>query len=463
MKGRVLVIDDDEASCELVRAIFAPQGVDVFTAHDAREGRAAAVRDRPDVVLLDLHLPDADGLSVLESLQAADAQLPVIVVTASRDVRPAIEATKLGAFDYLTKPIEPDDIIAPVRRALEARALRREVEELRRGAPPSNLAHLMGPSERVRQLDTQVNLVAASTFTVLILGETGTGKELIAQAIFERSDRRSRSYVALDCGAIPEALIESELFGHERGAFTGAERRREGRFRVADGGTCFLDEIGNLPMNLQVKLLRVLESREVQAVGAEQTTSVDIRFVAATNRDLKARAAQGDFRDDLYYRLAQYVIDVPSLRERPDDIAYLAHRFFEEVRIELRRPAEGIVPDALALLRGHPWPGNVRELRNVIRNAVLHTTGLAVTVAAVKAALGGAAAEASVPVPAPTGASLKEIANRAAGAAERLAIVNALRASGGNKTRAARALQTDFKTLHVKIKQLGITPDDLRS
>ena len=462
MTGRILVIDDDEPSRELVRTIFRPHGLEVLAAPDGKTGLEMTGREHPQVVLLDLRLGDLDGLDVLERLHTAEPGLPVVMMTASRDVKPAVRATQLGAFDYLTKPIDHDEVVVVVRRALETYSLRTEVEELRRQVQSTapTLASLMGPSAAVKRIGEQVDVVAASNFTVLILGETGSGKELVAQAVFQRSERRRRPFVALDCGAIPETLLESELFGHERGAFTGADRRKQGRLTVADGGTCFLDEIGNLPMTLQVKLLRVLESQEVQAVGAERPTRIDVRFVAATNHDLQDQAARGTFRSDLYFRLAQYTIALPPLRERPDDIAYLAQRFFDEAKVELRRPIEAILPAAMELLRGHPWPGNVRELRNVVRLAVLNTTALGLGPDAIRAALGIRVAEGA---PAPAGASLKEVAERAATAAEREAIVAALRANGGNKTQAARALKTDPKTLHVKIKALGVRPSDFGS
>jgi two-component system nitrogen regulation response regulator GlnG len=319
----------------------------------------------------------------------------------------------------------------------------------------------MGPSPQIQEVIAQVGRVAASTFTVLILGETGTGKELVAQAIHQQSDRRKKPFIALDCGAIPEHLLESELFGHEKGAFTGADRRKAGRFQVAEGGTCFLDEIGNLPLMLQAKLLRVLESHEVQPVGAERASPIDIRFVAATNHDLQAKVADGTFRADLYFRLAQYTIALPPLRQRPDDLAHLARRFLAETSFELRRPVQALLPPALELLQRHDWPGNVRELRNVIRRAVLQTDGLEINPAHLRAGLNDVALDATPATPpAIAGRPLKDIADQAARTAEREAIEGTLRATKGNKSQAARALQTDYKTLHVKMKHLGIRARD---
>jgi DNA-binding NtrC family response regulator len=385
------------------------------------------------------------------------------MLTASREIKTAVRATQLGAFDYLTKPIDDDELVATVRRALDARALHLEVEDLRTRVSRNEadqLAFEMGSSASVRDLLEQIAAVAKSNLSVLIVGETGTGKELVAQAIHRQSDRRRQPFIALDCGAIPELLLESELFGHERGAFTGAERRRAGHFQLATGGTCFLDEIGNLPLTLQAKLLRVLESREVRPVGAERATTVDVRFVAAANEDLQPRAHDGRFRADLYFRLAQYTIAVPPLRQRSEDLAYLAQRFLDEASVELRTPVHQLVPAAIEMLRRHDWPGNVRELRNVVRQAVLRSDGLAIKPTDLRALLTSTPTPASGAIKGTRMQSLKEIAADATRTAERDAISDALRATKGNRSRAANLLQTDYKTLLRKIRQLGIRVRD---
>jgi two-component system response regulator HydG len=460
----LLVIDDDPASCRLVKAIFKPEGIEVSAAHDGPAGLAHAERHRPDLVLLDLHLPRLGGLDVLQRLHAAAPTLPVVMLTAHHDVKTAVRATQLGAFAYLTKPVNDEELVVVVKRALKTAALEQEVAELRRKTDEGSwLAELMGASPEIQQVIDQVKIVAASGFTVLVLGETGAGKELVAQAIHRQSERRTRSFSAIDCGAIPEQLLESELFGHEKGAFTGADRRREGRFQLAEGGTFFLDEVGNLPLHLQAKLLRVLESRQVQAVGASGSAPMNVRFVAAANQDLQARVASGDFRADLYFRLAQYTIALPALRQRTADIAFLARRFLDEASIELRRPLAQIGTEAIELLAAYPWPGNVRELRNVIRQAVLQADGV-VRPQALRALLGRGEDRPAVQKPSlPAGLPLREIAARAAEAAERHAICETLRATQGNKSQAAKALQTDYKTLHVKLKRLGIRARDFAS
>jgi DNA-binding NtrC family response regulator len=387
------------------------------------------------------------------------------MLTGSMDVKNAVRAIQLGAFNYLTKPMNRAEVVIVVRRAQETSAMRRELEQLRRQAgklATDTLTSQMGSSAAIQRVVEQVSLVAATPFTVLVFGETGTGKELVSQAVHRLSDRCTRPFVALDCGAIPDALLESELFGHEKGAFTGAERRKEGRFRLAEGGTCLLDEIGNLPLNLQAKLLRVLESGQVQSVGAERATPMDVRFVAASNLDLQERVERGAFRSDLYFRLAQYAIRLPPLRERTDDIPFLTRRFVEEAATDLRRPIECVKPAALDVLTAYTWPGNVRELRNVIRQAVLRTRGLTIDADIVQTLI-GETRRASPPESATVaGATLREISAHASSAAERHAICDALRAASGNKSAAARALKTDYKTLHVKIKNLAITPGDWR-
>jgi DNA-binding NtrC family response regulator len=461
MAGSLLIIDDDDANCQLIKAIFRAEDMDVAVEHDGQSGIDRARAEPPDVILLDLRLPGLDGLEVLARLKQQVPALPVVMLTAHQDLKTAVRATQLGAFDYLTKPFHNEEVVVVVRRALQTRALELEVEDLRRqlGAG-GGLAIQMGPSQKVRDLVEQVRTVAGTSFTVLVVGDTGSGKELVAQAIHRESERRAQPFVAIDCGAIPEQLLESELFGHEKGAFTGAERKKKGRFQLAQGGTFFLDEVGNLPMNLQAKLLRVLESRQVQPVGADRSAVLDVRFVAATNHDLQARAAEGQFRVDLYFRLAQYTITLPALKDRPADIAYLSHRFLAEASVELRRPVQQIVPNALELLEAHPWPGNVRELRNVIRQAVLMTKDLMIGRDVVRALLGKPGAARHLVGSTRASASLREVAAEAAEAAERGAISEALRFARGNKSQAARALDTDYKTLHLKMKRFGIRGRD---
>ncbi len=457
----MLVVDDDPASCRLVQALFEAEGFEVSAAHDARGGLSRAEKGDFEIVILDLHLPDGDGIDVLKRLREGDPNLPVILLTGHADVKTAVQAIKLGASHYLTKPMDAEEVVLVVRRALETRALKHEVEDLRRLVDDGAiLATQMGPSDQVATIVEQVRIVAATAFSVLVQGETGTGKELVAQAIHRLSDRRGKLFMAIDCGAIPETLLESELFGHEKGAFTGADRRKEGRFRSAEGGTVFLDEVGNLPLALQAKLLRVLESRQLQAVGSAKVTPMDVRFLAATNDDLQARVTAGKFRTDLYFRLAQYTISLPPLRTRPSDIGHLARRFLGEVSVELRRPVHEIAPDAIAALEQHPWTGNVRELRNVVRQAVLEARDVVLRRVHLQKLLGSRGEPGAAGRDASPGRVLKKVAEGAARDAEQRLIREVLRETGGNKSRAAKILCTDYKTLHLKMKALGIRAQD---
>jgi DNA-binding NtrC family response regulator len=461
---RLLLIDDDLVAGRLVSAMFAPESVEVATAGTGADGLLAVKRFDPQVVVLDLRLPDVGGLDVLQKLQSERPSLPVVILTGQIDVKTAVRAMQLGAFHYLTKPIDRDELVLVVRRALERSALLSEVRSLRREVrPTAELARLMGPSTQIRRLIEQVEQVAPTDLTVLIFGETGTGKELVTQAIHRQSPRAAQPLIAVDCGAIPETLIESELFGHEKGAFTGAGERRRGRFHLAEGGTLFLDEAANLPLTLQPKLLRVLESREVHPVGGSKESAVDVRIIAATNVPLHSGSRAGQFREDLYYRLAQFPIRLPPLRERRDDIPHLVRRFVAEIGLELKSPIEEITADALERLAAHDWPGNARQLRNVVREAVVRSTGWRVGGALIASLLSGDAADLTpmtAPAALPSGASLRQIAERAAQSAERYAICAALRQAGGNKSAVAKRLHTDTKTLYTKIRRLAITVAD---
>ncbi len=371
----VLVVDDDQAVRESFRLILE----DEFEVVDVPDGPRALEIARStsvDLVLLDIRLPDMDGIEVLERLKAIDEQIEVVLVTAVKTVKTAVAAMKLGAFDYLTKPFEEDDLLAVVRRALERRALEREVVFLR-----SELARrydeeeIVGQHVEMQKIYRLIAQVARTTTTVLITGESGTGKELIARAIHRQGPRRDRPFVAVNPGAVPETLIESELFGHEKGAFTGAYQRKIGKFEMAQGGTLFLDEIGTLKADLQVKLLRVLQEREIERVGGTHPIKIDVRIVAATNADLKAAINSDGFRRDLYYRLNVVAITVPPLRERRQDIPALAERFIRRYNDEFGKRVGGLSSDALAALTDYSWPGNVRELQNVIERCVVLADG----------------------------------------------------------------------------------------
>jgi DNA-binding NtrC family response regulator len=351
-------------------------------------------------------------------------------------------------------------LILTLERAVERHRLHSRIEELKRQGQGSTLAERMGGSPAIALVIQQVAQVAESNFTVLVQGETGTGKELVARAIHQQSPRRQSPFVAVDCGAIPETLVESELFGHERGAFTGAQARREGHFQLAKGGTLFLDEIGNVPLATQAKLLRALEQREVHPLGGARAVTVDARIIAATNSELEESVKAGRFRADLYYRLSEFTIALPPLRSRREDIMHLSQRFLDEVSMELRRPVRRISDEAMQVLLHHDWPGNVRELRNVVRKAALLATDV-VTPEHIPALSASAPAHARAGAePVGEDLSLREVAELAAVQAEREIIRHALESTKGNKSQAARLLRTDYTTLHAKMKRYGISARD---
>jgi two-component system nitrogen regulation response regulator GlnG len=409
------------------------------------------------VVLLDVSMPAMSGLELLRRLKAIAPSVPVIMLTAHQDVQTVVEAMRHGAFDYLAKPCDPDAIAIAVTRAAEHQRLLTEVQALRSALSEGiGLRELMGPSAAVGAIVQQVDQVARSNFTVLVQGETGAGKELVARAIHRQSANRRGPFVPVDCGAIPDALVESELFGHEKGAFTGADQKKPGQFLLAHGGTLFLDEVVNLPAAAQAKLLRVLQDRQVRPLGSVRPAPVDVRVIAAANLPLVDEVAKGRFRQDLYYRLSEFTIHVPPLRERREDVLPLAQRFLVETGMELSRAVRGFSDAAVARLAAYEWPGNVRELRNAVRRAVLVSAEVVDAGVLFPSRREGAGDPPSGAGVWTRGLSLKEVAEQATALAEGQAIRTALEQAGGNKSEAARLLRTDFKTLHTKMRLRGI-------
>jgi DNA-binding NtrC family response regulator len=375
IRPTILVVDDDPGLRDSFRLILEDE-YEVLDVPDGAQALDIVRSCQVDLVLLDIRLPGMDGLEVLERIKALDEQLDVILITAVKTVRTAVSAMKLGALDYLTKPFDEEEVLAVIRRALEKRALEREVVFLRSElARRDDLYEMIGQSADMRRLYGLVAQVARTTATVLITGESGTGKELLARAIHRQGPRRDRPFVAVNPAAIAETLMETELFGHERGAFTGAYQRKLGRFELAQGGTLFLDEIGTLRPEMQAKLLRALQEREIERVGGTHTVKLDLRIIAATNSDLKQAVASQTFREDLYYRLNVVQITMPTLRDRRDDIGSLAHHFVRRYRQQFAKQIGGVAPDALEALADYSWPGNVRELQNVIERCVALADG----------------------------------------------------------------------------------------
>jgi DNA-binding NtrC family response regulator len=373
--AHLLLIDDDAVFVpEQVRAAFPPPTYRVTVVESGSQGIECVRQAAPDVVLLDVHLPDRPGLEVYRSIREVDARIPVIFITTAQTAETAIEAVKHGAFDYLHKPVDVDQLRRVVTDALEVARMRVPVMLAEAPARDADGA-LLGASPKMLEISKAIGRVAAQDVTVLITGESGTGKELVARAIYQHSARSKAPFLALNCAAIPENLLESELFGHERGAFTGADRRRIGKFEQCNGGTVLLDEIGDMPLALQAKILRLLQDQTFERLGGNETIRTDVRLIASTHRDLRRRAAEDKFRPDLYYRLGVFTIHLPPLRERVDDLPILVQHYLRRFSSELGREVREIAPDALARLRAYTWPGNIRELQSVLRQALLRASG----------------------------------------------------------------------------------------
>ena len=368
----LLVIDDEESVRYSFRRVFGAEGVHVLTAATAAEGLALFRDQSPDAVLLDLQLPDRNGLEVFREIHARDPRRPVVFITAHGTAETAIEAMKGGAFDYLVKPVDLERVSQVLDRAFEAARLMSVPAVL----PADDRAdRIVGRSPVMQEMCKAVGRLAPQDVNVLILGESGTGKELVARALYQHSKRAGRPFLAINCAAIPETLLESELFGHEKGAFTGADRRRVGKFEQCDGGTLFLDEIGDMAPALQAKMLRVLQDQHFERVGGHEMVQTDVRVLTATNQDLLKLAGEGRFRKDLYYRLSAVSVRVPPLRERLEDVSELAHFFLFRFDRELNLDLRGFAPEALEVLQSYSWPGNVRELQGVVKQAMLNASG----------------------------------------------------------------------------------------
>jgi two-component system NtrC family response regulator len=447
----ILLIDDDESLRRVVEYNLREDGYQVVTAADGRSGLQRFQESSVDLVLTDVRMPEMDGVEVMTHLKAMQPDLPVIVLTAHGTIDSAVEAMKVGAFDYLTKPFTRDQLKAAVRKALELGALASENRQLRQIVSERfSFASMIAGSRAMRAVTDTASRVAASDTTVLLEGESGTGKELLAKAIHVNSDRRRGPFVTVNCAAIPENLLESELFGHRRGAFTGAIADKQGKFEAANGGTIFLDEVGDLPLLLQVKILRVLQEREVDKVGATRPTRVDVRVIAATNRSLEKMTAGGSFREDLYYRLAVVSIRVPPLRERSDDIPLLVDHFLAKHAARLGRPRPAVDKAVYSAFNIHAWPGNIRELENVIERALVldrdGLLGLDDLPDRLKAS-GQRIGNLRIELP-DEGISLEDV--------ERDLLVAALEKHNWNQTRAAAYLNITRSTLLYRMQKFGL-------
>ena len=449
--ARILVVDDEAGIRQTLRSILEDEGHSVTAAADAVSGRALMASDGFDLVLLDVWLPDGDGLEILEELREADFRTPVIVISGHGNIDTAVKAMRIGAHDFLEKPLALNRVVVSVENALERNRLERQVRELSNRLDPER--QIIGDSPPMRRLKDELKLAARAESRILITGENGTGKELVARRVHGLSRRSDRVFVEVNCAAIPEELIESELFGHVKGAFTGASDNRRGRFEQADGGTLFLDEIADMSLNTQAKVLRVLEEQRFERVGGSSPIEVDVRVLAATNKNLETdELPAGRFREDLYFRLAVIPLHVPALRDRREDIPALVHHFLERFAAEAGRRPKAVDPRALERLVAYAWPGNVRELRNLSERLMIMALGPVVNEADLPPRVRGADAVAPVER---DYASLKE----ARETFERLYIERRLGAAGGNVSQTARDLGIDRRHLYRKLQAYGIDPE----
>ena len=450
---KILIVDDDAGLRKSVSLILLDAGYEVLTASDGEEGLATALIERPDLILCDVRMPKLDGLGFLDRHREAGIEGLVLMTTAYGSTDLAIQAMKRGAYDYLPKPFGADEVLLTIRKAEERESLRREVSRLRSEVrADARFGEIIARSPvMVRALELATK-VARHDASVFIMGPSGTGKELVARLIHREGERADRPFVAVNCGAIPETLLEAEFFGVMKGSFTGADRDRAGLFEAADGGTLFLDEVGELPVQLQVKLLRVLQDGEMRRIGGTETTTVDVRVVCATNRDIKEAIQEERFREDLYYRLAVVTISLPPLTERTEEIPDLAHHLLERHVQKLGVRVEGIEPSAMEVLLAYPWPGNVRELENVIERALVLADGPHLTVADLPEVVRSPAPDGSARGFRDDDLSVK----RQTAELESFLIQRALERTGGNRTEAAQLLELSPRALRYKINDYGL-------
>ncbi|WP_321295071.1 sigma-54 dependent transcriptional regulator [Marinifilum fragile] len=446
---RILIIDDDATICLMLQGLLKRKGFDADTVFSAGEAIKKLENETFDLVLSDFRLPDFDGLELLQKIKAMHPSVPVIIMTSYADIRTAVSAIKMGAFEYVTKPLNPDEILLLINSALEKAQEKQEAPQKKEKKKKPAIDFVRGESSSSLQIDQYIRLVAPTDMSVIIEGESGTGKEIAARRIHAESNRKGKTFVAVDCGALSTDLAGSELFGHVKGSFTGAITDKEGQFEAAKGGTLFLDEIGNLSYEIQVKLLRALQERKVRRIGSNKDIDVDVRIVVATNEDLALSVNNGDFREDLYHRLNEFKITVPALRNRDEDIVLFANYFLDLSNSELNKEIEKFSDEVLDKFRTYSWPGNLRELRNVVRRSVLLSQADQVEIISLPSEILNDQPKNDVVI---EGSNLKLIQ----AANEKELIISTLRKVNFNKSKAARLLNIDRKTLYNKIKQYGI-------
>jgi DNA-binding NtrC family response regulator len=465
----ILIIDDDDQLRKSFERLLREEGYDILAAPSGEAGLKVLHCRMPDLVILDMRLPGMNGFETFKAIQQIDSKLPVVIMTAYGTTETAIEATKLGAFDYILKPFDIPDMLSVIGQALEAGRFMRSPVDLNSTPDQFSREAIVGRSRPMQDLYKAIGRVSSTDATVLIRGESGTGKELVARAIYQHSQRAERAFLVINCVAIPETLLESELFGYEKGAFTGAAYRRVGKIEQANHGTIFLDEIGDMPFSIQAKILRLLEERSIERLGGRETIPVDVRIIAATNRDLEAALAQGRFREDLYYRLKVVTLGLPPLRERPGDVELLAEYFLARFAAQMGVDNPGITREALALLQDHPWPGNVRELANTLQKALIYNRGTPISAEVISQAISGKTSL----LHSASGPASEQILRQwirdglLSGTRENLfetsmdrfaslLISEALTLTGGNRSQCARLLGLSRPTLHARIEKYGL-------
>lgn len=464
----ILIIDDDDQLRKSFEKLLTEEGYAVQSAASGESGLALILKETPDLVILDMRLPGMNGFETFQAIHEIEPKLPVIIMTAYGTTETAIEATKMGAFDYILKPFDILDLLSQIRQALEASRFMRSPVDLNTSPEKSSGEALIGRSKPMQDVYKSIGRVSSTDATILVRGESGTGKELVARAVYHHSLRASKPFLVINCVAIPETLLESELFGYEKGAFTGASYRRVGKVEQANHGTLFLDEIGDMPFTIQSKILRLLQEKSIERLGGRETIPVDVRIIAATNRDLEAALAEGRFREDLYYRLKVVTIRLPSLRERAGDIPLLADYFLSRFAAEMGMTNPGITREALSMLSNYPWPGNVRELANTLQKCLIFNRGMPINPEIVSQAISGQA-----PGTGTTGDNADDVIRQwvrekilsepAEGLFDkcvdrfaRILVGEALSLTGGNRSQSAKLLGLSRPTLHSKIEKYGL-------
>ena len=444
----ILIVDDDRGMRVLMRAVLESRGLTSIEAIDGVHAIEMCRNERPSVVLLDMRMPKMNGIETLRELKRLDSDLPVIIITAHADLKDAVNAIKLGAYDFIVKPPDFERLTLLISRAMEKYELARGFKKLD-AAIDNSLESFLGSSNGMKKVIEQIRQVASTDFSIIMQGETGTGKTTVSRMIHNMSKRSRNPFVSVDVGSMPETLVESELFGHEKGAFTGADQKKKGFFEVAAGGTILIDDLQNVPLHTQSKLLRTVEDRKIFPIGTVMPVEIVVRIIVATNIDARKAMQENKLKSDLFFRLSEFIIDIPPLRERVDDIPYLGRNFMLEVAAELNKPMREISGEAIGRLKRYAWPGNVRELKNVMRRAVLIAESDVITAAHLEFLIGGGyGSKIYSPLlqrELPT-LNLREL--------EQIAIKRALELTSGNKTEAASFLQIDYSTLHRKLKQM---------